>query len=110
MVLRQADTILVLGTVQPFDENQGLVSAYLDDHTVAINDRSASITHRPGPGTAGKSADAGPEEATRHRIGRLVSIASTEGAQHAAECRLVALSESVPMTRSDSARSPARVA
>jgi hypothetical protein len=36
-VLRPADSTFVLGTMQPFKENQGLVSTQLDNHTVATN-------------------------------------------------------------------------
>jgi hypothetical protein len=49
MVLRQSDSILVLGTVQPFEKDEGLVSAQRDDHTVGIGfvDRSRGLEWCP---------------------------------------------------------------
>ena len=45
-VLQRADSVLILGTVQPFEENQRLVAAQLEGHRIAVCCHSASFTDR----------------------------------------------------------------
>lgn len=47
MVHRRADSILILGAVQPLEQNKSLIPAQMDYHVIALNWHLASIAHQP---------------------------------------------------------------